>query len=315
MYKKYRFTRFGCIHIIDMIEDRLQHPTRRNHALPASLQVFIALRFYATGCLFDCASEMHGCSIATCSRVLRRVTPELCRLRNDIVKFPTTPAAVQGTQRDFFAKAGFPQIVGAVDGTHVCLHGCNLGENEHIFVNRKGKHSINIQLICDVKFMITNVVARWPGSTHDSRILQESRIGQLFERGQLQGILLGDSGYPVRPWLMTPLANPATNGERAYNRSQTTTRAVIEQVNGQLKNKFRCLLGHGMQIIPERACDVIVACCVLFNISKELREPHLDPENDQEDGAEDNEDNEDNDNAAAVTGAAAREEIINNFFG
>lgn len=32
-------------------------------------------------------------------------------------------------------------------------------------------------------------------------------------------------------------------------------------------------LGMVMQITPARACDIIVACCVLFNISKDLKEP------------------------------------------
>ena len=85
----------------------------------------------------------------------------------------------------------------------------------------------------------------------------------------------------------------------------------MEQVNGQLKNKFRSLLGDGMHIEPARACDIIVACCVLFNISKDLKEPNLDPQNDhpilpepEEAGA----------NADNIQGAAARAEIINNFF-
>ena len=218
LYKKYRFTRLGCLDIINRIEAELRHPTRRNHAIPASLQVFIAMRFYATGSVFDCAGEAHGCSIPTCSRVIRRVTTVLCSLRNTLVKFPTTPAAVQETQRAFFNISGFPQLVGVVDGTHIGLHGCKLGDNEPIYINRKGKHTINVQLICDAEFKITNVVARWPGSTHDSRIFQASRIGQLFERGDLQGILLGDSGYALQPWLMTPITAPVTHGERAYNR-------------------------------------------------------------------------------------------------
>ena len=100
MYKKYRFIRFGCLHIIDRVEAHLHHPTQRNHALPASLQVFIALRFYATGSLLDCAGEKRGCTrgIATCSRVVRRVTPVLCRLRNKIIQFPTTAAAAREMQ-------------------------------------------------------------------------------------------------------------------------------------------------------------------------------------------------------------------------
>ena len=106
----------------------------------------------------------------------------------------------------------------------------------------------------------------------------------------------------------------------AFNigRAHATTRAIIEQVNGQLKNKFRCLLGHGMQIVPEKVCDIIVACCVLFNISKQLREPHLDPEDDQQENEEDavdGENNEEDDIAAAANGAVARAEIVHNFFG
>ena len=105
----------------------------------------------------------------------------------------------------------------------------------------------------------------------------------------------------------------------AFNigRAHATTRAIIEQVNGQLKNKFRCLLGHGMQIVPEKVCDIIFACCVLFNISKQLRGPHLDPEDDQQENEEDAVDGEnvEDDIAAAANGAVARAEIVHNFFG
>lgn len=218
MYVKYRFTRFGCMHIIDLLEARLTHPTRRNHALPASLQVFVALEFYGKGSVLDSTGTIHGISQATASRAIRRVSKELVRLRHRVIKFPTTPSQVRTAQREFFEVAGFPQVVGAVDGTHVEIHGCDYGPDEYIYVNRKNKHSINVQLICDANYKIINVVSRWPGSTHDSRILQSSRIGQLFESGQLQGILLGDSGYALRPWLMTPFLHPSTPAERAYNR-------------------------------------------------------------------------------------------------
>ena len=69
-----------------------------------------------------------------------------------------------------------------------------------------------------------------------------------------------------------------------------------------------------MQIVPERACDIIVACCVLFNISKLLREPHLDQENDQDADDEGDVDVEGHDVAANLTGDATRAEIISNLF-
>ena len=219
MYENYRFTRLGCMNIINMLEAYLEHPTQRSHALPASLQVFVALRFYASGLLRDAKDAfIHPVSKATSSRVVRRVTLVLCHLKNQKIRFPTTPAAVQQTQRDFFAVAGFPRVIGAIDGTLVGIHGCNYGPDEYIYVSRKGGHAINVQLICNAHYIITNVVARWPGSTHDSRILRNSLIGRHFENGHLAGVLLGDSGYTVQPWLMTPVPNPDTAPLRDYNR-------------------------------------------------------------------------------------------------
>ena len=51
------------------------------------------------------------------------------------------------------------------------------------FVNRKQFYSINVQAVCDSDAFITNIVARWPGSTHDSRIL----IREQQHRRQIKG--------------------------------------------------------------------------------------------------------------------------------
>ncbi|XP_041469638.1 putative nuclease HARBI1 [Lytechinus variegatus] len=310
MFKLYRFTRQGCLHIIDMISDRLEHRTRRNRALSPSLQVFLSLRYYATGSVMDDTRCIHGVHLSTASRTIRRVTLALCELKDEVIKFPETLEKVRDTQVSFFEVAGFPNIVGAIDGTHVNLHGAPLGEEEYIYVNRKGRHSINVQLICNTQYKITNVVARWPGSTHDSRILRNSAIGQRFANGELQGILLGDSGYRLERWLMTPVRDPHTEAERRYNRAHCRTRVVIEMVNGQLKNKLRCLIASGLQLSPERACDVIVACCVLHNVSKDLREPNY------HEGGEEDVELPPIDQAydPVGEGAATRRDIIDTYF-
>ena len=53
MFKKYRFTRDWVRSIIANLEAALQPKTQRNKAVPPSLQVFIALRFFATGSVLD----------------------------------------------------------------------------------------------------------------------------------------------------------------------------------------------------------------------------------------------------------------------
>lgn len=42
--------------------------------------------------------------------------------------------------------------------------------------NRKLTFSVNVQVICDAKMYINNIVARWPGSSHDSHIFNSSVI-------------------------------------------------------------------------------------------------------------------------------------------
>lgn len=66
-----------------------------------------------------------------------------------------------------------------------------------------------------------------------------------------------------------------------------------------------------MQIEPTRACDIIVACCVLFNISKDLKEPHLDPQNDR---VVEPEPDDGGAAGADIRGTAVRAHIIAHFF-
>jgi len=150
---------------------------------------------------------------------------------NEYVKFPTI--------------AGFPDILGCVDGTHIRIKGPK--ENENDFVNRKGYHSINTQIVCDADLVITNSVIKWPGAKHDSFILKQSSLWRDFEAGRYPGRLLGDSGYPLRKWLMTPYLNPASVSEQRYNSAHTKTRNVVERCIGVLKNRWACL-HRGIQL-------------------------------------------------------------------
>ena len=43
---------------------------------------------------------------------------------------------------------------------------------------------IFLQMICDAECLITNLEAKWPGSVHDSRIFQASRIYQRLSLGK-----------------------------------------------------------------------------------------------------------------------------------
>lgn len=69
--------------------------------------------------------------------------------------------------------------------------------------------------------------------------MQNCSLSEKFENKQIDGWLLGDSGYPLKPWLLTPFLNPSSNGEEKYNRCHKSTRNVIERAFGLLKSRFR----------------------------------------------------------------------------
>lgn len=123
--------------------------------------------------------------------------------------------------------------------------------------------------------MFTNVVARWPGSAHDSFIFNDSAIGQWFQtqpRTIEDGLLLGDSGYACRPYLMTPYPNPSNVHQERFNSAHTNTRVEVEQTFGWWKRRFH-VLHSKIRKAPEKACTVVGACAVLHNIASILREP------------------------------------------
>lgn len=79
--------------------------------------------------------------------------------------------------------------------------------------------------------------------------------------------ILGDGGYKLKPFLMTPFRNPKDAAERCFNRKHTSARNVVERCFGVLKNRFRCILGsRGLHYGPEKATQIINACCSLHNM-------------------------------------------------
>ena len=87
----------------------------------------------------------------------------------------------------------------------------------------------------------------------------------------------GYSGYPCLLYL-TPIARPATDNERHYNRSHIMTRNILERLFGVLKHflrRFACLHFGLRTKLSTRLIIIIVACCVLHNIARRHKEIHI----------------------------------------
>ncbi|XP_046408741.1 putative nuclease HARBI1 [Ischnura elegans] len=182
-----------------------------------------------------------------------------------------------------FNVAGFPSVIGCIDGTHIPIQSPG-GDNAELFRNRKGYFSINVQVVCDADLKIIDIVSRWPGSTHDSTIFNAS-----FIRSQ-----------------MTPVANPATAAEHRYN-SHIKTRNIVERAIGVWKRRFPCL-SLGLRTTINTTVSVIVATAILNNLAI-IPYEHIDNVDDF--GEAEDQAIEENPNAL---GNAVRNTIIDTYF-
>ena len=255
--------------LVKILAKDLEHQTRRG--LPPMQQVLIALRFYATRTFQRVIGDLFGVSVFAACRVIHKVSRAIAKQKQQFLSIPGNLADVK---RKFYDVGHFPGVIGAIDCTHV--RGiCPNKENAMAFVNRKQFYSMNVHTVCDSDAFITNIIARWPGSTHDLHIFENSNIADKLRDGALDGILLGDSGYACQAYLLTPILNPKNGGEVHYNTPHRCTRCVIERCFGLLKRRFPCL--HlGLRTALANTLVIIVATAVLHNFGLIHREQDFD---------------------------------------
>ncbi|XP_046560559.1 putative nuclease HARBI1 [Haliotis rubra] len=303
---RYRMPRHALFMLINKVQPHIMPDTKRSHALSPETKVLTTLRFLGKGEFFVELGDLNGISKSSVSRLLRPTIQGICDALNNI-SIDQTRGSIIRTKSDFFKLAGFPKVIGAIDGTLIPIAKPPADE-EAAFVCRKGFHAINVQAVCDASLGFTNDVARWPGSAHNSSILNNSIIGQTFQHDCPDGFLLGDSGYGCRPWLLTPLADPSTPAQQRYQLAHCKTRNVVERAFGVLKSRFRCLhksTGY-LPFSTKKCCKEILACFYLHNFCIDLRLPQPEPME---------EDNTDDPYQGAVNdGHQVRQHLIDYFF-
>ena len=69
---------------------------------------------------------------------------------------------------------GFPQVAGAIDGTHIPI--ISPQENPSDYYNRKGFYFIIMQAVVDFRELILDTYIGWPGKVHDARLFSNSSV-------------------------------------------------------------------------------------------------------------------------------------------
>ena len=203
----------------------------------------------------------------------------------------------------------FKGAIGAIDGSHIPV---SVPEEELVnHTCRHGYTSQNVLAICDFDMRFTFVVAGWPGSAHDTRILNHAlakfadqfpvpptgrKLSYVLQYVAsviifliLTCIFLGkyylvDSGYPNRTGYLAPFKGSTYHLPEFRIRRQRAPQGKFEIFNF-LHSSLRNVIEHAFGVLkqkwrilkampsfpPRRQKHIFIACMALHNFIRDSK--------------------------------------------
>ena len=252
--------------------------TRFRHPVPVKARVAITIWRLGTNIEYRTIAALFGLGRSTvCEIVLDTCEVITDHLMPKYVRVPQNEC-LRDIIDGFQCRWGFPQTVGAIDGTHIPI--LRPKESGSDYYNRKSYHSILMQAIVDFRGLFIDVNIGWPGKVHDARVFANSSCyiksanGTMFPNWprtiggvSVPLVILGDAAYPLLPWLMKPYMENAstTHQQRNYNYRHSRARMIVENAFGRLKGSWRCLLKR-IDLHVLNVPNIVASCVVLHNI-------------------------------------------------
>jgi len=144
--KNFRLSKEAISYVLNEISGDIS--PRRSHGFTAVTKLAATLKVLGQGGYQhqigqDCNTGLAQSTVSsTLSEVCQAIQKILCPKH---ITFVMTEAEKRRIKHNFFEKCGIPGVIGAIDGTHIQMVRPTV--NEHLFFNRKLKHSINAMVV------------------------------------------------------------------------------------------------------------------------------------------------------------------------
>ena len=281
--KTFRVSKNTFAYLLTNIRHLLERQTLCEVPISPEQRLALCLYRLGRGDYFYTISEMTGLGASTVCAIVSEVSSALieCLWEREITAYmPKNEAEFLEKIHDMEQLWQFPGCWAAVDGCHISIK-CPPGGLESCkeYHNFKNFYSIILMSMVDAKYRFIWGSCGFPGNSHDSIIFQSTEIWNKIQEKdylpliaknvgdcELPPVLLADSAFPLKPWLLKPYSNAVlTPKQRNFNYRLSRARMVVESAYGMLKGRWRVLL-RKCECSTDQVKMVTLACMVLHNV-------------------------------------------------
>ncbi|KAK9101628.1 hypothetical protein Scep_025058 [Stephania cephalantha] len=271
----------------DMLAKPSNFYTTNGKSLSIIDQVAIALRRLSSGESLWTVGELFGTSHSTVSLVTWRFVEIMEERGLRHLQWPTTEGEMTKIKSKFEDIRGLPNCCGAIDNTHILMCLPSVDPTIEAWFDREKNHSMILQAVVDPEMRFRDIVTGWPGSMSDALVLKSSGFFELCERGKrLDGekvqlaegsevgeYIVGDVGFPLLPWLLTPYqGKDLSESKSEFNKRHFATRMVANRAFARLKEMWKIIYGVMWRPDKHKLPRIILVCCMLHNIIIDLED-------------------------------------------
>ena len=173
--------------IVRVVQPALKRrDTQFRRAIPIEKRVAIALWRLSTGNSFRTVAKTFAVGKSTAVQITREFCSEMLRLAPRYIHFPRSRKETAEAIKQFkvFCQCRIPQVLGALDGTHIPIVAPNVDGKVDYF-SRKQRYTISTQGLVGANLVFLDVATGFPGSCHDARNLRNTSLHSQAENGEI----------------------------------------------------------------------------------------------------------------------------------
>lgn len=182
----------------------------------------------------------------------------------------------------------FPNCIGAIDGKHVAIK--RPPESGSQYYNYKKFYSIVLMATVNANYEFIVADVGTNGRVSDGGVIKNTEFGKAIYSKSLQipspsqlpnsdkilpYVFVADNAFQMQENLTKPYpGTDLTNKQRIFNYRLSRARRIVENVFGILVSRFG-VLQTTIELTPEKAQIIVLACCYLHNFLRKKKPIHL----------------------------------------